>query len=256
MRKEWWQTFFRPSYFPIDELVPADQTAVEVRALKRLLPPAPARILDVACGTGRHAVALGRLGYDVTGADQSAPYLAAARKRSARSRAKAVFVKRDMRRLGFDSAFDVVVNLWTSFGYFRTASQDVAALRSMRRALRPGGRLILEIVDGDHVRDHLLRRNWSPAGRGWMLEENRWRDGKDPAVLTERTYVAPDGSARTCPTFVRHYDAPRLRRSLESAGFRNVRVRAGLLEPGAPAGLRKRLLVIGWKGYETRRMRP
>lgn len=246
MRPEWWRTFFQPSRFPIDDLVPSDKTAAELRALHRLLPPPPARVLDVACGTGRHSVGLAKLGYAVTGADLSPSYLALARRRARGSGAKVAFVRRDMRRLGLTGRFDAVVNLWTSFGYFGTPGQDIAALRSMRAALTPGGWLILEIVDGDHVREHLQSRSWTPAGRGWMLEENRWRRGKDPAVLTERIYVAPDGSSRSSETFVRNYGGSRLRAAFVLAGFRGVKLRSGLLEPAAPPGVRRRILAIGW----------
>ncbi len=252
MKPEWWRTFFRPSRFPIDDLIPADKTAAEIRALRKLLPAPPARVLDVACGTGRHAVGLARLGYEVTGVDQSSSYLALARRRAERAGVKVAYVKRDMRRLGLLGEFDAVINLWTSFGYFETPGQDIAALRSMRAALKPGGRLILEIVDGDHVREHLQARSWTPAGRGWLLEENFWRRGKDPAVLTERIYVAPNGTSRSSDTFVRHYDGPRLRSAFMAAGFRGVKLRSGLLEPTAPAGLRRRILAIGWNENETR----
>ncbi|MBI5202634.1 MAG: class I SAM-dependent methyltransferase [Elusimicrobia bacterium] len=251
MKPEWWRTFFTPSRFPIDDLVPADKTAAEIRALKKLLPRPPARVLDVACGTGRHAVRLAKLGYSVVGADQSSSYLTLARGHARRAGVKIDFIRRDMRRLGLDGRFAAGVNLWTSFGYFDTPGQDVAALRSMRAALKPGGRLILEIVDGDHVREHLEARSWAPAGRGWLLEENFWRRGKDPAVLTERIYVAPDGTSRASESFVRHYDGPRLRAAFVAAGFSGVKLRSGLLEPAAPAGLRRRILAIGWN-HETR----
>lgn len=243
----WWRSFFRPSRFPIDELIPASKTAEEVRALKRLLPPRPAAVLDVCCGTGRHAVGLARAGYSVVGADQSGSYLASARRKARGLRGRAAFVRRDMRRLGYDRSFDAALNLWTSFGYFESPAEDVRALRSIRRALKPGGRLILEIVDGDHVKRNLQRRYWSPAGRGWLLEENEFRGGKDPAVVSERITIAPDGRWRASPTFVRHYDAARLKRVLAAAGFSRVKVGPGLLEPNAPASARKRLLAVAWR---------
>lgn len=244
MRREWWRTFFRPSTFPIDRLVPPERTAEELRVLERLLPPPPARVLDVACGTGRHAVPLARLGYRVTGADLSASYLRLARQRARRARVKADFVRRDMRRLRLDGRFDAVLNLWTSLGYFPSPAQDVAALREMRRTLRPGGRLILELVNGDFVRRHLLRRNWSEADGGWMLEESEWRGGPDPGVFTTWTFVRSDGRSASGPSFVRHYDASRLAKTLARAGFRGARIGPGLLEPGATPAARKRLLAI------------
>ncbi|MBI4424953.1 MAG: class I SAM-dependent methyltransferase [Elusimicrobia bacterium] len=246
MSAEWWRTFFRPSRFPIEALAPEDQTAAEVRALRRLLPRG-SRVLDVACGAGRHSVGLARLGYDVTGADLSKPYLALARRRARRARVDVRFLRRDMRRLGLRGEFDAALNLWTSLGYFASPRQDVEALRSMREALKPGGRLLLEVIDDEWARRHVLRRNWSQVGRRWMLEATELRDGADPAFVSERWLLGPGGRAARTRTVVRRYDARRLRAALASAGFARVTVRPGLLEPGAARGRRKRLLAIAWR---------
>jgi len=111
------------------------------------LPPG-ARILDVGCGPGRHAHALGRLGFEVVGVDISERFVALARE-SAPPGAAVRFERADARLLEYDSEFDAVISLCQgAFGLAagpdaRRLDPDRAVLDGMARALRPGGRLAL-----------------------------------------------------------------------------------------------------------------
>ncbi|HVE13274.1 MAG TPA: class I SAM-dependent methyltransferase, partial [Elusimicrobiota bacterium] len=172
MRKEWWKLFFRPEVFPLTGVIPEADTRAEVRILARLLPRG-AKVLDVACGEGRHVLALARRGAGVTGLDFSAPYLAAARRRARAEGLRARFVRGDMRRIPFRGEFDAVLNLWTSFGYFPDPADDLRAARAMLRALKPGGLLVLELIDAAWLRRHFEARRWSRREAGWVLEESR-----------------------------------------------------------------------------------
>lgn len=122
-----------------------ERTEREVRFLARHLPVARfPRVLDLCCGTGRHAAGLAGLGYRVTGLDRSGFALERAR----RSCGSAVqFVEGDMRELDrVPGTFDAVISMWQSFGYFDRAS-NLAVLDGMRRRLREGGRVVLDIYD-------------------------------------------------------------------------------------------------------------
>lgn len=117
------------------------QTTREAAFVATMVPRA-SRVLDLACGYGRHAALLGALGYDVVGLDRDARVLPEARRHCA-------VVQADMRQLPFaPRTFRAVVSLWQSFGYF-TAADNVALLRDLREILAADGVLILDLYNRD-----------------------------------------------------------------------------------------------------------
>lgn len=129
-----------------------------------------ASILDLACGYGRHALLLAQLGFDVTGLDLSRPLLEEALSEARRRGVAVKFAHGDMRQIPFESTFDGVACLGTSFGYFDDHT-NLEVLRSVARALRPGGRFVLEVVNRDFIASRTPRRHWWEAGETRLLEE-------------------------------------------------------------------------------------
>ena len=260
---DWWRTFFSRRGFPLAQLTRARDTDAEVRELVRLLPVRRgARILDVACGMGRHSLRLAARGFCVTGVDYSAHYLAEARRLARRSRLEVDFRKGDMRRMPFAGEFDAAINLWTSFGYFPRLSDDLRALRSIRRALKPGGWLALEVIDGARFADgaDVPRQRFGREGKLWVLEELDHQGGRDPAVISERIFIEADGRVRQGTTFVRLYTRARLKAALLRAGFDRVLFSGGLIErrgqpgrPGPEPGPPRRILALARNGPERRK---
>ena len=111
---DWTVGFFDDPYTELFPFPDAAQTDQELDALVTLLPPPPARVLDVACGQGRHAIRLARRGYDVVGIDTSPSFLATARASAAESPADVEFVESDMRDLDFEQASDLVICPYTA----------------------------------------------------------------------------------------------------------------------------------------------
>ena len=142
----WWREFFESadsiplSFFPAE-----DETERQVAGLTRLLGlRAGERLADICCGMGRHAVPLSRAGLNVCGLDASAMMLRIARALGRGTRSLRL-VQGDAARLPFRSeAFDALVNLFNSFGYFEDDGENVAVLAEAARCLRPGGRFLLE----------------------------------------------------------------------------------------------------------------
>jgi SAM-dependent methyltransferase len=144
------------------------------------------RVLDLCCGPGRHSVPLALAGFDVTSVDLS-PFLLERARENARARDVAPeFVHADMRRFVRPQAFDLILNLYTSFGYFADRSDDARVLSNMFESLRPGGQVIVDVIGkelqsrrGDRVTDladgtTCIQRirpvdNWSALQVEWIV---------------------------------------------------------------------------------------
>jgi SAM-dependent methyltransferase len=114
--------------------------------------PEDARILDLACGKGRHSVYLNRLGYDVTGADLSENSIKAA---SQYTNDTLHFVVHDMRE-PFPTKYDAIFNLFTSFGYFENDDDNIKTLRSICHSLSEYGFGVIDFMNVVHTIDNLV----------------------------------------------------------------------------------------------------
>jgi len=113
------------------------------------------RILDLCCGQGRHALYLADLGYQVFGVDLSRPLLEVAKFRQTKSQ-PAYFIQADMRYLPFRKSFDLLLNLFTSFGYFETDRENQEVFNQFNQALKPGGNFVFDYFNKSHVIRHLV----------------------------------------------------------------------------------------------------
>lgn len=140
-------------------------TQQEVNFIVQVLNMPPgASLLDLYCGYGRHAVALGRMGYQVTGVDASEPFLEIARRKALEEHVPVNFQHCDMRDLAFHDRFDAVINMFAAFGYYTdTENQHVISL--VADALHPGGLFLIDLLNRDWMIKNNLNRYWRhPSG--------------------------------------------------------------------------------------------
>ncbi len=119
------------------------------------------RVLDLGCGRGRHSLTLAKCGYQVTGIDLAEEAIRIARQKAEeRSLPNVRFLVRDMRE-PLPEIFDSVVNLFTSFGYFKEDDENIRTLDSVARMLRPDGKFFMDYMNADWVRN-----NYQPDDEG------------------------------------------------------------------------------------------
>jgi SAM-dependent methyltransferase len=246
-RREWFTHFFDASYVAaLREEKPLRQTRLEVEfVLRSLRPPEGARILDLPCGYGRHAALLARRGFRMVGVDLSPAMLAEARRRFAEG-PRLRFRRDDMRRIEFREEFDAVINLYTSFGYF-TPTQNVTALRRMARALRPGGRLLVDHRDPAYDAG-LPRRLLYRSGRTRFVLEERHFD-RDTNITTSTQLIVTAGQRWVAQKTSRfqEFSRPQWRRMLRRVGLTFLRAYSGYDGRPYRAGSTGRLIVMAEK---------
>jgi len=127
---EWWKTFFDRRYYGDTlDLLEEERTLKEVDFVLSALQLRPgAKILDLCCGVGRHALEFAARGYSVTGLDYTVEYLDRARAKAEDAGLDLKLVRADMRRIPAGIKYDAVVNLFTSFGYFDSDAENFKVL--------------------------------------------------------------------------------------------------------------------------------
>lgn len=211
----------------------------ESEAIARLAGLQRGRVLDLACGPGRHAIAFCEAGFRVTGVDSSKFLLGKAAEEAARRAASVEWVREDMRTFVREAEFDLVVCMLSSFGYFEDDADNRRVLENICRNLRSGGCFVLDVIGKE-----LLARIFQPAsaqsvpGVGTYFTERAWAD--DFTKLENQWTLVPEkGAVRRY--FLRHwvYSAHELALMLRDSGLSDVQFFGGLSgEPYGPAASR------------------
>jgi ubiquinone/menaquinone biosynthesis C-methylase UbiE len=221
---ETWDAFFSDFYlraYADDER--SEEAAAQALAAARLAAcPEGGELLDVPCGFGRHAVPLARAGYRVTGVDRSEALLAEARRRSGGERLPKL-VRADYRELPFgDASFDAALTLFTSLGYLGD-EEDTRALAEIGRVLRPGARLVIELMHRDLLVREFHEQDWRAMGEGRLLLEQRTFDAAAGLAQVTQTLIDGAGTRESRSYSIRVYTATELLAMLARAGFEESR---------------------------------
>lgn len=210
----WWESWFGEEY--LDLYPHRDLASARCEAAFALdhLPRNPRPLLDLCCGSGRHAQPLAEAGVPSVGLDYSAPQLELARRRDRHPQ----LVRGDMRALPFpDGSFAAVVNFFTSFGYFIREMENVAVVAEIERVLRNGGAFLCDTFG----RDYVLARLVSEERRSCGEKEYRIRRSWNPGTrrLEKEIEVRREGSTEIFRESVRAYTAEELVALLENTGL-------------------------------------
>jgi len=181
------------------------------------------KVLDLCCGPGRHAINLAKLGLKVTGVDKSAFLLEKAQENATKADVDVDWIKDDMRSYIRPGYYDLVINIFTSFGYFEEQEEDLQVLKNIYTSLKPGGALVMELLgkegiaaifetttsdqlpDGSTlVRRHEIIDDWTRVRNEWILIKG--------------------GAARTFIFDLTLYSGQELKNRLAEAGFDKIKL--------------------------------
>lgn len=244
----WYMESFGREYLDLYPTRDETEARRDVAAILALVdPPREAPLLDLGCGAGRHLVALHEAGFTrLTGLDLSADLLNVAASRLAAAGAVgADLIRADMRQIPADRRFRTILSLFTSFGYFPEDAENRAVLAGMRRALGPGGTVLIDTLNPDFVLEHLVRSEERLlSGRRVRIE--RWVDAGCKRVNKRMHVMGPGDATRRFEESVRMYGKDEFVAMLEDVGFGEVRVYGSLR--GDPYARASERLILAARG--------
>ncbi len=195
MEKAWYEDwfnspFYHKLYFEHDD----KEAKAFIHQLIEHLNPAPgSKMLDVACGKGRHSKILASLGFDVTGIDISPDSIAFA-KQSEKEGLE--FFLHDMRLPFYSNYFDYAFNFFTSFGYFKTRREHDSSIRTIAKSLsteNPSGKFVIDYLNVHYAEDHLRNSEIKQLGET-TYDILRWHDTTHfykKITVTDKTLEQP-----------------------------------------------------------------
>jgi SAM-dependent methyltransferase len=222
-RKPWheddgfWQATL-PVLFPKERLQAAAGEVDKVLALSGAA--AGCAVLDLPCGVGRHSLELARRGFRVTGVDRTRLYLQRAAEVARSEGLQLELVQEDMRAFHRPAAFALVLNLFTSFGYFEDPLEDRRVVENLHASLQPGGALVMDMMGKEVLARVFRERDWQRIGDLLVLEERRVQ--RDWSWIDSRwTLIGPENRVEVDLSH-RLYSAAELGELLRGVGFRSV----------------------------------
>jgi len=227
---DWWKRIFNSLYLKTDGDIVDDQniTKQEVDYFTTILHLSPGdRILDLCCGQGRHSLELARRGFTrVKGLDRSHYLIQKARAQARREGLSVQFKEGDARKLPYPTdSFDTVLILGNSFGYFESTQDDLKVLTEVFRVLKPGGKIFIDVADGEYLRENFQPHSWEwISKKEFVLRERSL--SKDRQRLISREIITHIENGVIADQFYaeRLYSSAELMSLLEKSGFSGITI--------------------------------
>ncbi len=227
---EWWKTLFNSLYLKTDGDVVENNINTEFEIdllIDKLNLKKNDIILDLCCGQGRHSLELGKRGYsNITGIDRSRYLIRLARKRAQKYGLFIRFSEGDARKIRLqNNTHDCIYIMGNSFGYFEHEDDDANVLRSIMKILKSGGKLALDITNGEFLRKNFDPRSWEWIDQNQFVCRERSLSSDQNRIISREVIVHAEKGVIIDQFYAeRLFDENQIKTLLEKVGFENISV--------------------------------
>lgn len=216
-KKQWYVNIFNDMGKDWEAIVNARDTEKETAFIESVAPKRGVA-LDLCCGTGRHSITLRKRGWNIVGMDLSRNLLEIAKQKMKEANVEFPLVRADMRYFPFrDEAFSAIINMFTSFGYLPSESEDIKCLLEVHRTSKKNGTFLLDLSNRDHMAKNFRERDWAEFEPFYLLEK-RTLDLENSRLKSDWTIIHKDtGKAEVLQHEVRLYTLSRIEQLLKKA---------------------------------------
>ncbi len=241
---DWTKKYFDEFYLKYFLLNQSEETTKKQVSLIVKYAKEGAKILDAGCGLGRHSIKLGEKGYEVLGIDSSPLYVEYAKKEAGKRNLKNVsFKTEDVRKISYEDKFDLVISMWSSFGYFDDET-NFDIIKRFRRALKKGGKVLIDIENRDYILKYFIRETFREKDGLFILERRRFHPLT--SVVTTHRYVVGNSLRKEYLRNIRIYSATEMINLFRAAGLEISEV-SGDYDGTKFGENSKRIIIIGQK---------
>lgn len=231
---EWWKYIFNSLYIKTDGDVVDDEeiTRQEIDMFEQVLGiKKNAKILDVCCGQGRHSFEFFKRGYiNVEGLDRSSYLINKARQKAKANSFAIKFREGDARKLPYEEDyFDVVMILGNSFGYFECFDDDLKGLLCAAKVLKSGGKLLIDVADGNFLKHHFKSRTWEWMNKNQFVCRERCISSSGKKLIS-REIITQTNKGVIADQFYSEnlYDEEGLKNLVTLSGFDDIKISSSL----------------------------
>ncbi|MFX1490232.1 MAG: methyltransferase domain-containing protein [Promethearchaeota archaeon] len=236
VKKDWWKRIFNAYYLKTDGDVVEDEkvTRFEIDFFSDIMDFKPGHyILDLCCGQGRHSIELGRRGFEnIYGLDRSRFLIKKAKLTAKNEGILCKFLEGDARKLPYKSDFfDYVLILGNSFGYFESINDDVQVLKEVQRVLKPWGKLLIDVTDGDYLKNNFQPRSWEWIDKELFVCRERTLSLDDQRLISREVITHVNKGVLVDQFYAeRLYSNGKISDILKKVGFSDIRIH-GTINP-------------------------
>ena len=179
------------------------------------------KVLDICCGSGRHAIEFAKRGYDVTGVDLSKPLLEKAKsivRKIPDVGVKIKFLVKDMRNFNFHKSFDIAINIFTSFGYFKDDSENFKLFENALSSLKKNGYLVFDYFNVHYLTKNIVSESYDKINNRVILQKRTIRG----EFLIKEIYITHLKKQYIFKEIIKLYSPELLKKIIKNTGFKIV----------------------------------